>query len=620
MPTLRSQLNYVPKELQFGTSGRRGLIVDLTQLEIYINVTAEVEYLLSLAPEDGGIRQGDDFYYAADLRPSSPILCEAVECALADSGMRVVNLGQIPTPALMYYALGKGCASIMVTGSHIPFDRNGYKLNTSRGELLKHHEGPIGAKVAEVRERIYSQPFANSVFDETGTLRVRQPLSAAIDSGREAYLARYLDFFGGQPASLTGRRILVYQHSAVGRDLLVDLLTHLGADVIPAGRSDSFVPIDTENIDAAQLETIQKLAAEHGGLWAVVSTDGDSDRPLILSVKHVKQKTIGVNCPECTEGEVVERRSKRGKTFYGCDRYPDCNFVAWARPVSEKCPDCGSPYMLEKYLKAGAFLECPNAECKYKRVNAATGTVKFHAGDLVGMIVAEYLQADAVVVPISCNDAIDRGALADALEPKTKIGSPFVIAGMTTAARKGRRAICGWEANGGFLLGSDIVRNGHKLTTLATRDAFLPVLAVLFAAAEHGSELGTGLADLFAALPKRFSKSGLLKNFPREAGLAIVQRLTPSQQDADDDQHARIATSLARVFTRARCFTSVARLDYTDGVRIIFSNNDVAHIRPSGNADELRIYAAADTQSRADTIVAEGIREPDGILRSLQRM
>ena len=83
--------------------------------------------------------------------------------------------------------------------------------------------------------------------------------------------------------------------------------------------------------------------------------------------KFVKQKTIGVKCPECTEGEVVERRSKRGKTFYGCNRYPDCSFVAWARPVAEKCPDCGNPYLIEKYLKAGAFLQCPASGCKYKR-------------------------------------------------------------------------------------------------------------------------------------------------------------------------------------------------------------------------------------------------------------
>ena len=83
--------------------------------------------------------------------------------------------------------------------------------------------------------------------------------------------------------------------------------------------------------------------------------------------KYVKQKTIGVKCPECSEGDISERRSKRGKTFYGCTRYPDCSFVAWAKPVAEKCPDCGGSYLVEKYLKAGAVLQCPNAECKYKR-------------------------------------------------------------------------------------------------------------------------------------------------------------------------------------------------------------------------------------------------------------
>jgi DNA topoisomerase-1 len=83
--------------------------------------------------------------------------------------------------------------------------------------------------------------------------------------------------------------------------------------------------------------------------------------------KYVKQKTIGVKCPNCSEGEVVERRSKRGKTFYGCNRYPDCDFVAWGKPVEEKCPDCGSSYLIEKWLKSGAVAQCPNKECKFKR-------------------------------------------------------------------------------------------------------------------------------------------------------------------------------------------------------------------------------------------------------------
>jgi DNA topoisomerase-1 len=84
--------------------------------------------------------------------------------------------------------------------------------------------------------------------------------------------------------------------------------------------------------------------------------------------KFVKQKTIGVKCPNCSEGEIVERRSKRGKTFYGCSRYPSCDFVAWGKPIPEKCPDCGSGYLIEKWLKAGSVAQCPNPECKYKRV------------------------------------------------------------------------------------------------------------------------------------------------------------------------------------------------------------------------------------------------------------
>jgi len=83
--------------------------------------------------------------------------------------------------------------------------------------------------------------------------------------------------------------------------------------------------------------------------------------------KYVKQKTIGVKCPNCSEGQIIERRSKRGKTFYGCNRYPECDFVAWGKPIAEKCPDCGGGYLIEKFLKSGAFAQCPNAECKFKK-------------------------------------------------------------------------------------------------------------------------------------------------------------------------------------------------------------------------------------------------------------
>jgi DNA topoisomerase-1 len=92
--------------------------------------------------------------------------------------------------------------------------------------------------------------------------------------------------------------------------------------------------------------------------------------------KYVKQKTIGVKCPNCSEGEIIERRSKRGKTFYGCNRYPECDFVAWGKPLAEKCPECGGSYLIEKFLKAGAFAQCPNGECKFKKPLPPPATVE----------------------------------------------------------------------------------------------------------------------------------------------------------------------------------------------------------------------------------------------------
>jgi phosphomannomutase len=508
MDTLRSRLTYKPRELQFGTSGRRGEIAHLTPLEIYVNVTAELEYLRSIGLERG------DFYVALDLRQSSPRICQTVLRAACDAGMRAVNLGRIPTPALANYAWARGRASIMVTGSHIPFDRNGYKLNTPAGELLKSHEAPIGELVARVRSRLYEDPFADSPFDERGDFKVPPAdLPPADDAARTEYLGRYRAFFGKR--SLAGIRILLYEHSAVGRDLLAELLSSLGAEVVRGGRSDEFVPIDTENIDAAQLAIIQHLADGAGEIDAVVSTDGDSDRPLVLG---------------------VDRASRR---------------------------------------------------------------VRFFGGDLLGMVVAEFLGADSVVVPISCNDAIDRGVLAGMVEPKTRIGSPYVIAGMEAARGKGRRAVCGWEANGGFLTGSDIVCGGETLRALPTRDAFLPVLSVLLAAKEKGVALG----ELFDRLPRRFSRAALLKRFPREVSLRIVRELSTARR-------------LAPFFPG---FGAITSIDYTDGVRITFSNGDIAHVRPSGNADELRIYAVADTRERADEIAAMGVAEPDGILRRMER-
>ena len=207
------------------------------------------------------------------------------------------------------------------------------------------------------------------------------------------------------------------------------------------------------------------------------------------------------------------------------------------------------------------------------------------------MVVAEYLGADAVVVPISCNDAIDVGPLAPMLEPKTRIGSPHVIAGNEARPREnGRRAICGWEANGGFLLGSDVRRGDRVLRALPTRDAMLPILTVLIAA----NERGISVPALFTALPKRFSRAALMRPFPREKGRAIVAAIC---EDASAGRESKKYS--APITASARSRGSIARTACASCSR----TGDVAHFRPSGNADEFRIYAVAQTQARADEIV-----------------
>ncbi len=556
-------LNYTPVSLAFGTSGLRGLVKDITDLEAYINVKAALRYLLSISD----IRTSSRVVIAGDLRPSTDRIMRACAQAIVDSGCQVENAGKIPTPALISHAISTGRAGVMVTGSHIPFDRNGIKLNKSVGEVLKSDEPGITREVERVRVEEYSRTATTSAYDASGMLKRSPELPPLDRAAEEAYTRRYLTSFtrGG----LSGLRVLVYQHSAVGRDILTQILRELGAEVVTGGRSDTFVSIDTENITDEQLDRLEKfaVAAEASGrpLHAIVSTDGDSDRPLLTAVLPV------------AEGHPRARR------------------------------------------------------------------VRFLPGDLLGIVVAEYLRADAAAVPISANDAVERRMRERGVSlQKTKIGSPYVVSALDELRRAGTHArIVGWEANGGFLTGSDIALTAGTMVALPTRDSTLPILANLFAAAEeHG-----GLAALWNRLPARFGRAGLLDNVPVTVSRAILAHLippgdvievefdgtghvfdrsrlgalpTPLAERASADWQQRKAT-LTRFFTSALGFDDIVRINVLDGVRAYFGNGDVAHVRPSGNAPQLRIYANSDSQARADQIVELGLREPDGILRQLER-
>ena len=555
-----SFLNHAPIPLAFGTSGLRGLVRDITDLEAYVNVKGALAYLAG----SGDIRAGGGVVLAGDLRPSTDRIMGACALAIVDSGCHVENAGKIPTPALILHAVSTGRAGVMVSGSHIPFDRNGIKLSKSSGEILKSDESGIVREVARVRAEEYARSLAESAFDPSGMLKRPPVLPPVHIAAEDRYVRRYLDGF--RAGGLAGMRVLVYEHSAVGRDILARILRELGASVVPAGRAETFIPIDTENVTDELLDRLEGLAAagmEGRRLDAVVSTDGDSDRPLVAAI-----------LPEADPGG---RR------------------------------------------------------------------VRFLPGDLLGIVVADYVRADAVAVPISANDAIDR-RMGDRgiLLRKTKIGSPYVIAAIDELVRaKTHARIVGWEANGGFLVGTPIALAAGVMGALPTRDATLPILANLFAAAEQR----VGLATLWNGLPARYGRAGLLDGVPVAVSSAILARLVvpggaveveidgagrvldrsrpdevpqPLPEPAAEDWRKRTAM-LARFFTPAFGFDRIVRINVLDGVRVYFQNGDVAHVRPSGNAPQLRIYANTDSQARADQIVAFGLREPDGILRLLEQ-
>lgn len=83
--------------------------------------------------------------------------------------------------------------------------------------------------------------------------------------------------------------------------------------------------------------------------------------------RYVVEAATAVRCPECTTGQLVERRSASGKAFYGCTRFPDCRFTLTRKPLPGPCPECGNPYLVERVLKSGVRAECPQKDCGFRR-------------------------------------------------------------------------------------------------------------------------------------------------------------------------------------------------------------------------------------------------------------
>lgn len=451
----------------FGTSGARGRVVDMAPPVCYAYTRAFLQHL----EQRSNLQAGGEVMIAGDLRASTPAIMAAVAAAIADAGYRPVNCGFLPSPAVAYAGIARSAPSIMVTGSHIPDDRNGIKFNTALGEILKDDE-------AGIRAQRVTLPAA-----------VRTDALPAIDlQARDAYIARYLDFFPRDV--LNGMRVAVYEHSGVARDLLGEILDELGADIIRLGRSDIFMPVDTEAIRAEDIELAHAWAKEYN-FDAIVSTDGDADRPL-----------IGTESGE------------------------------WLR------------------------------------------------GDIVGVLCAQALGVRALATPVSCNTVVEHSGWFDKVE-RTRIGSPYVIAGMQALQSAGHSSVAGYEANGGFLLASDLERGGHSLRALPTRDAILPIIALLIDARTRKIPL----SNLATTLPPRFTASDRLKNYATERSRALIESLIAGGAPAMEQMFGALCGR-------------VASIDTTDGLRMSFENGEIVHLRPSGNAPEFRCYNEAGSEGR----------------------
>lgn len=452
--------------IEFGTSGARGLVTDFTP-EVCVAFTCAFVAVMRSSYSFNQVA------LAIDNRPSSYVMAMACATALKTLGLEPVYYGVIPTPALAYKAMNDGIPCIMVTGSHIPFDRNGLKFYRPDGEITKSDE----LAIISVEETF-------SVADNLISLVPKREAATA-------YIARYVSLFQDRP--LTGMRLGIYEHSSAGRDLYAVLFETLGAEVISLERTENFVPIDTEAVSDADQDKARQWSRLHN-LDAIFSTDGDGDRPLVAD-------------------------------------------------------------------ESGNWLR----------------------GDILGLLCAANLGIEAVAIPVSCNTAVSAcGKFSNVTH--TKIGSPYVLEAFPILnAQYG--SVAGFEANGGFLLGSQVTLNGHTLAPLPTRDAVLPAL-ILFVSARSSK-----ISTLVEELPQRFTYSDRIKDFPREKSKEIINL------GLSDISKLMLKLHFHEL--------KVISVDHTDGLRVLFIGGDVLHLRPSGNAPELRCYAESDSVAGAKAIVTQ---------------
>lgn len=277
----------VSSGVQFGTSGVRGKVVEMSDEVCWIYTSAFLQYL--------ALPTGSEVGIAGDLRASTERIMQAVTAAVLDAGLTPIHFGRIPSPAIALYGLHQHIPTIMVTGSHIPDDRNGIKFNKADGEILKADEEQITAQVVEIPAGKFT---ADGAFVEKVALPVYN------DAANAFYIQRFGDFFPAQ--CLTGKKIGLYEHSSVARACLKTILEQLGATVTLLAPSETFVAVDTEAIRQEDIALAKQWAAQDG-FDCIISTDGDGDRPLVSDENGVwlRGDMAGILCAHYFNADVV---------------------------------------------------------------------------------------------------------------------------------------------------------------------------------------------------------------------------------------------------------------------------------------------------------------------------
>ncbi len=382
-------------QVKFGTSGARGLADNITDKVAYIYTKGFLQYLESI-----GIKKSE-VAIAGDLRPSTPRIMYAVAKAVNDCDWTPIGGEFVPSPCVALYGIEKNIPAIMVTGSHIPDDRNGIKYNLPTGEILKEDELAIKAQEVFFDENL----FLNDVLKNKN-----EELLEPDDAFKNLYIDRFLDAF---PLNfLYGRRVVFYEHSAVGRDIIPFIYEKLGARVFKVCRTEKFIPVDTEAVREEDLLLAKKLSEEFNP-DIIVSTDGDSDRPLVFDEngKWIPGDILGVLtakflgatgvCAPVSVNSVLE-----SSQFF--------NVI--------KRTKIGSPYV----IKAMQELDKNNRESCVVGYEANGGFLQENDIDINGKILRALPTRDAVIVHLALLSLIKEDSLSivvSSLRPRCAISN-----------------------------------------------------------------------------------------------------------------------------------------------------------------------------------------------------